>query len=31
MRLVTLIFCLLLLTQVSFSQNLEVPTLSPLS
>ena len=31
MRLITLIFCLLLLTQVSFSQNLEVPTLSPLS
>lgn len=31
MRLVTLIFCLLLLSQVSFSQNLEVPTLSPLS
>lgn len=31
MRLITLVFCLLLFTPISFSQNLEVPTLSPLA
>lgn len=31
MRFITMIFCLLVLAQISFSQNLEVPTLSPLT
>lgn len=31
MRLITLVFCLLLFVQIAFSQNLEVPTLSPLA
>ena len=31
MRFITLIFCLLLSAQISFSQNLEVPTLSPIT
>jgi hypothetical protein len=29
MRLITLLFCFLILAQVSFSQNLQIPTLSP--